>query len=537
MTGHLDRIGTLTADYVAYGVAAAAQASRLDTIARLELGAALDRALAGAFGDDGTVYVLRDVRAELTLRADAPDAARRWAEALAGAVAETIGTGDGTRLVTFPDEAAYLAAYLADHVRGEAAAHWYFAALRRFHDRPVADVLPELLADTPADLVFAALHRQGRLAEVLEAVPAAVLAEVTTPAGPADDLAGLWPLLVAATRIADDWALWTSVPLTAPEVARRYRARPVPDWRDPVSLTSIVLDVLRTLPETGRPAGPAPSSLAAEFGWLDLPLLVRGLTGERPVHRPAPRETAIRAAVRAVADRLGPIGTDPAAVVRLRAAVFADRPEWTDDPLVESVLTAVAAESVVDSAESECAGVLLFLRGVSDLRLPAVLTRAGAADALVPTLLAVAGGLSGAGPEDPAVTAFAGRPEDAEAETRRWPEIEARHGAAIRRELDTVRRGLRIDAPAGTDLAGALTQSVLAAWRRWLGACTGLSGPALLTHFARRPGRLSWPPRELRADLDASLLDVALRQAGYDQPIEAVPWLGDRRVSFRLVPR
>ncbi|MEU5262219.1 hypothetical protein [Amycolatopsis sp. NPDC021455] len=527
MTG---RIGTLTADYVAYGPAACAQASRLDTIARLELGAALDRAL----GDDGTVYVLRDVHAELTLRVDEPDAARRWAEALAGAVTETIDTDDGARVVTFPDEAAYLAAYLADHVRGEAAAHWYFATLRRFHHRPLAEVLPELFADTPADLVFAALHRQGRLAEVLAAVPVAVLAEVTTPAGPADDLAGLWPLLVAATRIADDWALWTSAPLTAPEVARRYRARPVPDWRDPVALTSIVLDVLRTLPETGRPAGPPPSSLAAELGWLDLPLLVRGLTGDRPVRRPAPRETAIRAEVRAVADRLGPIGTDPAAVLRLRAAVFAERPEWMDDPLVESVLAAVA---VVDSVESECAGVLLFLRGVSDLRLPAVLARAGAADALVPALLAVAGGLSGAGPEDPAVAAFAGRPDDVEAETRHWPEIEARHGAAIRRELDAVLRGLRIDAPAGADLADALAQSVLAAWRRWLGTCAGLSGPDLLAHFARRPGRLSWLPRELRADLDASLLDVALRQAGYDQPIEAVPWLGDRRVSFRLVAR
>lgn len=555
----LGRVGTLTSEYVTYGAVAHAQVSRLDTIARLELGAALERALAGTLGDDETVYVLRDVQTEFVLRVDEADAARRWAEALAKAIIEAVADddGDSAGLVKFADEATYFACYLADHVRGEAGTHWYFGALRRFHDLPATDVLSELLTDVRLDLVFAALHRQGNLEDVLAAVPADVLLALTVPyrlslvasglpgnAGDqGDDLPGLWPLLVAATRIADDWTLWTSAPLTPPEVARRYQPRPVPDWRDPASLTAIVLDVLRTLPEIGRPAGPAPSSLVSGFDWLDLPLLVQGLTGDPIARRPAPRETTILAEVRAAADRLAGVGSDPAAVIRLRAAIFADHPEWTDDPLVESVLAAVVTEAVADFDHSECAGVLLLLRGVSDARLPAVLARAGVADALTPALLAVAGHLTGADSTDPAVLAFAGRPGDLDAEIPRWAGIEAAHGPAIRRELDSVLRGLKIDLPGdegaeatprlGDGLANVLAQAVLAAWSRWLGPCAGLAVPDLLAHFVRRRGRLSWKPRELRVELEASLLDVALRQAGYDQPIESVPWLGDRRVSFR----
>ncbi|GAA4547881.1 hypothetical protein [Amycolatopsis samaneae] len=545
MTAVPARIGLLSSEYVVRGTTAAAQASRLDTVARLELGPALERALAGTFEDDEAVYVLRDVHAELALRADAPDVARHWAEALAVAIVETVATGDGARLVKFDDEPAFLAAYLADHVRGEAAGHWYFGSLRQFHELPIGEVLRELAADVSADRVFAALHRQGRLREVLAAVPVSVLSGLYGERGAAaDDLAGLWPLLVAATRIAGAWGLWASAPLTALEVARRYRPRPVPDWRDPAALTAIVVDVLRSLEEIRRPAGPPPPSLADEFGWLDPRHLARGLTGTPSPHRrPSDREAEILAVVRAAVAGLGPLRAGPVARILVRGAVFAGNPEWTGDPLAETVLARVLEESTVDTAgeagspgfeDTPCAGLLVLLRGVADLGLPAMFARLGLGDALTPALLAVGTRLGGAEPVDPAILAFAGLPADVERETRRWQAVESEHGEAVDRELGAVLHGLRIGSVAGTNLTERLARAVLAAWSRWLGRCAGLPEKDLLTHFVRRPGRLSWPPRELRVELDSRILDVVLRQAGYDRPIESVPWLGDRRVSFRL---
>jgi hypothetical protein len=397
----------------------------------------------------------------------------------------------------------------------------------------VAEALPVILEDLSADRLFTALHRQGRLRDVLAAVPVSVLSGIVVSPGD-DDLAGLWPLLVAVVRIADVWALWTSTPLDVVDVAEGYRARPVPDWRDPAALTAIVSDVLRALPGIGRPTGPPPSSIQVEFSWLDLPLLVdrltRGVATDRWV---TPRETAVREAIRAVLNRLGPIGTGTAAEILLRAAVLAEYPEWTDDPLAAVLVTQAASESVVadDGETSEFAGVLLLLRAVSDLNLPGFLARLGISGAIESILLDVACHLTGAEPDDPAVLAFAGRP----APTELWQDLETTHGSAIRRELEVTLRGLRLDAPDTDDLTETLALAMVAAWSRWLTSVPGMTPADLITHFVRRPGRLWWRPRELRIELEARLLDVALRGAGYDQPIESVAWLGGRRVTFRMV--
>lgn len=572
-------IGVLRCEYLVHGSPASAQAPRLDGVARDNLAAALDRALVAMFGADSTVYLLREVRAELALQTDGVDTARRWAEALATAIAITVAEdpGDGANLVTFPSEADYLARYLADHIRGHAEQHWYFGALQRFHRLPMAEVLPALLRDRSADAVFAALHRHGTLPEVLAALPAPVLTELVSDTSGAvttgDDLSGLWPLLVATVRVAELWSLWKSTPCTALDVARLYDSRPVPDWRDPAALSLIVLDVLRYLTSRGelrRPTGEPPATLSAEFDWLDLPLLVSGLGGAPVECAPTPRERSVLDALRVVISRLTSIGTGPRAVILLRAALAAEYPEWTDDPLAGAVVARVVARATdpengpddderqlaellattVDgwSEASDSAGVLLLLRAVADLRLPAVLTRAGLPEVLPATLLAVAMRLTGAEVNDPAVRAFAGQPDDPEAELELWRRADADRCAAVGRELDAALRGQRItdlgevgvlvEGHLGVDhvddLLGSVALAVLRAWSRWLGRFSESSVPYLLTHFIRRQGRLRWREDELLVELDARPLDVIVRQAGYDQPIDSVPWLRNRRVRYRM---
>jgi hypothetical protein len=547
-------IGTLGCEYRVHGAAAAARTAHLDEVARSELAGVLESALAAVYGDDPAVYVVREVTAELALRVDRPDVARRWGEALATAIVETIAqdSGDGANVVRFDDEPDYLARFIADHVRGNTD-HWYYRPLASLREWTTAEVVLTLLDDRPAAPVLAALHRHETLPAVLAALPVSAQADLAELAlgrfgAPADDLAGLWPLLMAAVRLADHWPLWTGAPREAVDVARDYRSRPVPNWQDPAALTMIVVDVLRHLESRGEirlPAEPPPPNALAAVEWLDLPLLRQQLATRLPPTRRAvatPLEQSVRQAVTALLERMPSVGTGPAAAIRLRAAMAADHPEWTADPTADAVVARVIAGMVETPAtpdrpaesveESDCAGVLLFLRAVSDLRLPALLARCGRADRLPALLLAVAMRLTDADVRDPAVQAFAGVPENPD-------ELSTEDSAAIAADLDVVLARLGLDVQAGLadlsdDLAGRVAVAVLRAWSRWLSNFEDSSVPYLLANFVRRPGRLRWTADRLVVELAPRPLDVVVRLAGYDQDLESVPWLGDRRVVYRM---
>jgi hypothetical protein len=578
-------IGELRCEYQVPGPESASRTGHLDRLVRTELVPALEATLDAVYGDDPAVYVLRDVHAELALRTDGRDPARTWGEALTTAIATTIAEdpGDGMNLVRFADQAEYLACYLADHLSGHAWRHWYYRALAGFHGLSAAEVVPAVLSLERPVAVLAALHRQGALPRALAALDPSALAELAASVlgrfGPAqhgtDDLGGVWPLLVAATRIADVWALWTDQPRPAVEVARDYRNRPVPNWHDPAALTLVVLDVLRhleTLGELRRPPGPPPAALAAEFEWLDLSLLAQGLTGAKPVRRdPTPREREVLRVLLDVVGSLSLNGPGPEAVVRIRAALAAENPEWTDDPTADAVVARVIArwrspavrpvvpESDEDRVlalltssemcavdgypeESEYAGLLLLVRAVTDLRVPAVLSRAGLADALPETLVHLATRLTGAEPEDPAVRAFAGNPR---APTDFWAHADPAQCRTVRDGLTAILAahgvgeldGLGESGPGLSDASetlGLLALGVLRAWSRWLGELAGSSVPYLRGHFLCRPGTLRWSADELVVDLAPRPLDTVLDLAGYLDLVENVPWLGGRPVVFRL---
>jgi len=585
-------IAALRCEYLAHGLEQTVAAGHLDEVARVELPGALSALLDSVYGDDPAVYALRDVRAECALRADGAAVARRWAEALATAIVTAIAEdpADGANLVRFADEAEYLARYLADHIGGHAARRWYFHALAPFHARPTGETLRALLAGRPVMPVLAALHRHGTLAEVLGTLAPGDLAELaaTMRSPAAGDAAGLWPLLAAAVEIAGSWDLWTSGPLQVADVARTHRSRAVPDWRSPAALTLVVVDILRQLAATGdvrRPATAPPSSLAARFDWLDLPLLASGLTAAVPDIVTRREERVLRvlagllAASAPVRTAVRSAGPGPRAVLVLRAALAAEHPEWMDDPLADAVVArlmerwarphgAPADDPVLvllarddrdgillarddwdgvqpaAAEDSPCAGVLLLLRAVADLRVPALLARAGLPDALCPALLAVAGRLTGANQHDPAVRAFAGWPDG---QPWTWQDATEADLAAVRRELLAQARAQclpdldDVDLPDGKlgaedadAVLGLLALTVLRTWSRWLGRFAESSVGYLLAHFVRRPGRLRWTDEELVVELEPRPLDVVISLAGYDRPMEAVPWLGHRRVVYRM---
>jgi hypothetical protein len=87
-----------------------------------------------------------------------------------------------------------------------------------------------------------------------------------------------------------------------------------------------------------------------------------------------------------------------------------------------------------------------------------------------------------------------------------------------------------IDLPL-TLAAGALIHI----WARWLSqGFAGSSAPYLLANAIRRPGRVLLDERGMTVELAPRPLDVVLQLAHYADDLELVPWLGSRRVRFRI---
>jgi len=107
-------------------------------------------------------------------------------------------------------------------------------------------------------------------------------------------------------------------------------------------------------------------------------------------------------------------------------------------------------------------------------------------------------------------------------------------GRAALREALAALDGGRLGA-ARTDLSIALTTcSLLRLWARWLRNFSASGVPYLVEQFLRRRGRLYAGRDALTVELERAPLDVVLETAGYLAELERVPWLGGRRLRFRL---
>src|SRR5918999_1098748 len=104
----------------------------LERVARERVGEALGEALEAALGQDEGVYVLRAVRADLSVDVPArrPDRliAREWGRGLAAAITRSIADDGDDRVARFADEAEFIARFAADLAGGVAWERWYYGA-------------------------------------------------------------------------------------------------------------------------------------------------------------------------------------------------------------------------------------------------------------------------------------------------------------------------------------------------------------------------------------------------------------------------
>jgi hypothetical protein len=102
---------------------------------------------------------------------------------------------------------------------------------------------------------------------------------------------------------------------------------------------------------------------------------------------------------------------------------------------------------------------------------------------------------------------------------------------ALVRALGAITRGT-LGLPDVDLTVGLTSLSLLRVWGRWLGRFAESTAPYVLEQFIRRRGRIHVETAGLIAALEPRSLDVVLEMAGYLEPLEAVPWLGNRRLRF-----
>jgi hypothetical protein len=210
-----------------------------------------------------------------------------------------------------------------------------------------------------------------------------------------------------------------------------------------------------------------------------------------------------------------------------------------------------AADGAVDT---NCAGVYLLLRSVTDARLPALIDRLGAppigaillgfglrwsseaacVGGRIDPGLVLLGGPQGPRTLDDLRDAWAviGRRRQ-----RRWQaELLALPGLAdpaAEAELPALAHG-QLGLPHADRVLALGALALLHAWARWLRGFSASSAPFLLNSFVRRPGRVARVGDDLVVWLEPRPLDVLLTLAGYTDELDLTPLYGRGRLRFEV---
>jgi hypothetical protein len=350
-------------------VGSARPGPRADIVDQLTGKAAQERvleALTSAF-DGEEVLVIRSLACRATLRADA----RAGPDALARSIATSAcrlmrdHPSDDDCVVRFPDEAAYVAAYIHDRLDGHHH-RWYFDAFEPYRRGDGSTDWGALLAAHRDRRwrILTQVRRNGDLETLLTAVGEDGARDLVTDL--TDEEVGGWAPLVATAAEIVGRATGAS-PTTGPELTTALAAaEPPPDWLDPASLGGAIAAAaagLLTTPDTA-PAGepgidPAPVAAAArQHEWFDPDAFEDGISRRRQEHdhpspaqrgphddeldRLSPRSRQVLAdlseaagdpRLRLDADRPG----SAANLIRLFAALVHRAPRWHDDELARSL--------------------------------------------------------------------------------------------------------------------------------------------------------------------------------------------------------
>jgi hypothetical protein len=210
-------------------------------------------------------------------------------------------------------------------------------------------------------------------------------------------------------------------------------------------------------------------------------------------------------------------------------------------PKIETAALPSDAPSEGNLVESSRAGVFLLSRAVIEGRATQLASAMGLSTAAV--LLALAAEWIAADPDtlDPGVLLWTGYDSEAGPPSA---QIRALDPGACESLCAAIERMLHdrsafapslapLRQPGATPLA-AIALHLLRLWAHWLPGFAQSSASFLLNQVIRRGGILRVDSREIAVSLRPAALDVVLQMAGYLQPISAIPWLADRRVTFAI---
>ncbi|MFF0097535.1 hypothetical protein ACFYSF_47735 [Streptomyces canus] len=321
--------------------------------------------LSAAFAGD-EVVLIRELACRATVRADAAAGPDILVRSLVASAARLLRDHpyDDDRVVRFPDEAAFVAAYIHNCLDGHPY-RWYFDAFRPFLRRDGSPDWSALLTAHRSRRwpILVAVRASGDLEALLGALGDDGVRDLLG-GGEAPDEG--WPALsaTAAEIVRKAGGPSAGRPLLSDAPAVAPATVPPPDWQDPASLGSAVATVVSgLLAASESQAGDTPgqhderaaavAEVARRYGWFDHEAFCRALPAGESAVPLSPRSRQILADLSEVIDdpllALDPARPAAAAnLVRLLAALVHRAPRWSDDELARA-LTA----RVLDSWERE----------------------------------------------------------------------------------------------------------------------------------------------------------------------------------------
>jgi hypothetical protein len=329
------RIGTLDLRYLTNGtnplVAAALPA--LTRALERDLAEALDARLTMLLGHGREVFVVRELRAETTLAADALALEAPVVEGISRAYADAIVDRlirPDDDVVRFQDQAEFVTAFIIDEIEAPAADRWYFGAFRKYRRADAGSTIDAVLAAHPTEVagILARLARGGRLDAVLALVGASRLLDLATPddtSAPGSDVAVLVDTALQLIALLG-WTIERHVLAASRHLLLQEYASERVDWASREQLTDFVWTCAERAAAMLRARRLAPGpvdpdalreALYARYDWLDVPELLRraeSQPSEAHVPQLGPATDVFSAVfgriLSAVRDRLVTVGRD-----------------------------------------------------------------------------------------------------------------------------------------------------------------------------------------------------------------------------------
>lgn len=264
----------------------------LERVARERIEEVCDRAFEETFQNDPTVFVVRSVHARVAVLATQATLESRLAEQLGARLCASVvrviaGASNNENVVRFENQAEFVSGFLSDLVAGTAWAHWYHGAFRIHRDLPTDQTVLAVLFEN-LDCLGEILNRLT-IANALVAVLKALGPEgqrrlwlrvaTQSPGQPSEDAIRIF--VQTAFHLIDSLSLWAASRPSEEGLFRDYLlSQPAsPQWTDPSSLASAVVEVLRFLSRQGWISAPhtfrsdelvrLDAAINASCDWLD----------------------------------------------------------------------------------------------------------------------------------------------------------------------------------------------------------------------------------------------------------------------------